>query len=93
MPRNTTRRKQHGGDKHESNIPYAISPQKYMGVMAPYIFMIQQRDDGRYYCDFISVKGDGYKFLRVFTSLSEPGDPKQRIRRAIRERRAIDAAP
>jgi hypothetical protein len=90
MPRNNTR-KQRGGNK--SNEPFEITPQKYMGVMAPYIFMIQQRDDGRYYCDFISVNGGTYKFLRVFTSLSEPGDPKQRLRKAIRERRAIDAAP
>ena len=76
---------------HTVDTPFEILPQRYTGVMAPYRFMIQEKGDGRYYCDFISLKGGAYTFYRVFTSLSTAGDPKQRLRAAIRKQKAADA--
>ena len=76
---------------HTVDTPFEILPQRYTGVMAPYRFMIQEKGDGRYYCDFISLKDGAYKFYRVFTSLSTAGDPKQRLRAAIRKQKAADA--
>jgi len=76
---------------HTADKPFEIFPQRYTGVMAPYRFTFLEKGDGRYYCDFISLKGGVYKFYRVFTSLSTAGDPKQRLRAVIRKQKATDA--
>ena len=96
------RRQAGGADKYmiaKDGVPFEIGPENYKGIMKPYTYTIYEETIGLFTADFIGKsyvrKGDTDKgeldntfvFLRVWASTSASGDPRLRIREAIKQYR------